>query len=316
MLFLTEAEVRRLLPMKDCIARMRSVFEALGKGQATNQPRRRLILPTNSVLHQLAGAWGGYFGAKIYATNLKHGAHFLVLLYEAATAKPLAILEADHLGQIRTGAASGLATDLLAAKTATTMAVIGSGFQARSQVEAVCAVRDIRTIRVWSRTEEKRARFAKQMAEQLTMEVIATETAREAVEGAEVISTATWSKDPVLEADWIAAGAHINAIGTNMPNRREIPAELVRRARPVVVDSMEQARLEAGDLIQVFSEADWKGRAVELQEVLVGAVQRESRGDISLFKSVGLGVEDIAAAGLVYERAMAEQVGTDVPIFA
>src|SRR6266567_1328608 len=136
MLHLTESDVKTLLPMNECIRLMRSTFEALRDGTAQNQPRRRLILKTGSVLHSLAGAYGEYFGTKFYATNPKHGAHFLFALYDAATAEPLALLEANHLGQIRTGAASGYATDLLANPDADTLAAIGSGFPAPTQVEA------------------------------------------------------------------------------------------------------------------------------------------------------------------------------------
>src|SRR5579871_2151727 len=159
MFYLTEEDVRALLPMNETIRMMRLVFEALAAGKAQNQPRRRLILPTGSVLHSLAGAFGNYFGTKFYSTNANFGAHFFFMLYDARTATPLAFMEANHLGQIRTGAASGYATDLLADPAADTLAVIGSGFQARTQVEAIRAVRPIRTVRVWSRDAAKRQAF-------------------------------------------------------------------------------------------------------------------------------------------------------------
>lgn len=314
MLFLKEADVRALLPMKDCIEQMRAAFRALGEDRAINQPRRRLILPAGAVLHQLAAWWGKYFGAKIYSSHVKHGTNFLFLLYEAETARPLALFEADHLGQLRTGAASGLATDLLARKDASVMAVIGSGFQARGQAEAVCAVRSIREIRVWSRSGEKRAAYAREMEEKLRVRVRAAESAREAVEGAEVVATATFAKEPVLESEWVAAGAHVNAVGTNVANRREIPAALVLRANPIVVDSVEQAKMEAGDLIQALPEEDWKRRVASLDQVLCGTWRSSTPGNITFFKSVGLGVEDVAAAALVYERAKAGGAGMELPI--
>jgi hypothetical protein len=163
MLYLTESDVQQLLPMPDCIRLMRSTFEGLRDGTAQNQSRRRLILKTGSVLHSLAGAYGDYFGTKFYSTHPKHGAHFLFALYKAGTAEPLALMEANHLGQIRTGAASGYATDLLANPQASVLGVIGSGYQARTQVEAIRAVRPIREVRVWSRTPEKARRFAEEM---------------------------------------------------------------------------------------------------------------------------------------------------------
>ncbi len=141
MIFITEEQVRESLPMRDAIGRMRETFSALRSGTALNQPRRRLALPTGSVLHSLAGAFGRYFGTKIYATHPKYGANFFLLLFDAETARPLAQMGANYLGQIRTGAASGYATDLLADPGATTLAIIGAGFQAQSQLEAIRAVR-------------------------------------------------------------------------------------------------------------------------------------------------------------------------------
>ncbi len=163
MLHITEDQVRELLTMRDCIRLMREVFKDLRTGAAINQPRRRLILPTGSALHSLAGAWGKYFGTKIYAANPKFGVYFFFLLFDAETAKPLAQFEANYLGQIRTGAASGYATDVLAAPDASTLAIIGSGFQARTQFEAIREVRAIKEVRVWSRDATKRDEFAKQI---------------------------------------------------------------------------------------------------------------------------------------------------------
>src|SRR5277367_4562005 len=191
MQFINENQVRELLPMRECIGLMREVFRDLRTGAAQNQPRRRLILPTGSTLHSLAGAWGKYFGTKIYAANPKFGANFFFLLFDAETARPLAQFEANYLGQIRTGAASGYATDVLAAPDASTLAIIGSGFQALTQIEAVRAVRELKEIRVWSRSESKRRAFAEETGARDTA------TAEECVRGADIVVTATWAKDPV-----------------------------------------------------------------------------------------------------------------------
>src|SRR5580658_5771024 len=161
MLFVTEDQVRALLPMRDCVGLMRSVFRDLRTGAAQNMARRRLTLPTGSTLHSMAGAWGKYFGTKIYSSNPKVGANFLFLLFDAETARPLAQFEANYLGQIRTGAASGYATDVLASPDASTLAIIGSGFQARSQFDAIGSVRAIKEVRVWSRDVGKREEFAR-----------------------------------------------------------------------------------------------------------------------------------------------------------
>ncbi len=310
MIYLAEADVRRFLPMADCIGLMREAFRRLAAGDAINHPRRRLILPNRSTLHYMAAADGRYFGAKLYSSHPRHGAHFLFLLYRAEDAAPLAILEANHLGQIRTGAASGLATDLLACPEARTLGVIGSGFQARTQVEAMLAVRAFRRVKVWSRTEEKRRAFAADAAARFGVEVEAAASAAEAVREAEVVVTATYAAEPVIQAEWIAPGTHINAMGSNRAERRELPADLVRSAGLIVVDSVEQSRMEAGDLLPALTEEDWR-KVVELQDLAAqpGLAGGKAAGTITLFKSNGLALEDVAAAGLVYERAVAAGAG-------
>lgn len=281
--------------MTEAIRLMRVAFEELGKGEAQNQPRRRLTLPTGSVLHSLAGACGNYFGTKIYATNPKHGAHFLFALYDAETANPLALMQANYLGQIRTGAASGYATDLMANPDASILGVIGSGFQARAQIEAIRCVRHIREVRLWSRDAEKRGKCAAECG------AVAAESAEAAVRGAHIVSTATNAKDPVLDDRWVQAGVHINAMGSNIANRRELPSALVKRAKVVAVDSLEQAKIEAGDLIMAES---WRN-VVELQTLF----KEYDPAAITIFKSVGVGLEDVAVGGFVFEQAQRRGVG-------
>jgi ornithine cyclodeaminase/alanine dehydrogenase-like protein (mu-crystallin family) len=307
MVRITEKDVLGALPMRDAIRLVRESFVRLATGASANQARRRLVLPTGSALHQLGGSFGDYFGCKIYSTHVKHGAHFLVLLYDAASARPLAVIDANHLGQIRTGAASAVATDLMALPDADTLGVIGTGFQARTQVEAILAVRDIRHVRVWSRSAERREAFARDCSAAFGREVVAAASAEEAVRGAGVVVTATYAKDPVVEAAWIAPGAHVNAMGSNNPQRREVPADLVARAEIVAVDSIEQARAESGDLLLAWSEEDWESpRLVELQEIAAGRRPGRTMADaVTIFKSNGLGVQDIAVAGHVYERCVA-----------
>jgi ornithine cyclodeaminase/alanine dehydrogenase-like protein (mu-crystallin family) len=295
MFFLTEADVLRLLTMRDCIGLMRTAFERLASGEALNHPRRRLVLPTRSVLHYMAGSDGKYFGAKVYSTNPGHPPHFLFLLYRASDAELLAVIEANHLGQIRTGAASGYATSLLARPDSRTLGVIGSGFQARTQVEAIrTAMPSIDRVRVWSRSTEKRDAFARELR------VEAVDSAEAAVRGADIVVTATSSGEPVVHHDWVARGTHLNAIGSNQAKRRELPADLVRRADLIVTDSVEQSRMESGDLL--LAEVDWS-RVAELKDVASGKLGRSRPEDITLFKSNGLAVEDVIAAGWIYERA-------------
>ena len=304
----TEADVRRLLPMRDAVALMRQVFEDLGTGKAQNLPRRRLRVPSGAMLHMLAGAFGPYFGTKVYSSHPRYGAHFLVVLYAAEDARPLAMFEANALGQIRTGAASGFATDLLAKPDARELAVLGTGFQARSQIEAMLVVRPFHRVRVWSRDPERRVRFARECSEAYGVAVEAVDSAEDAVRGADVIVTATAAKDPVLEAAWVALGAHVNAIGSNNPARRELPSELVLGAGLIAVDSIEQARMESGDLILALDEPGWSSpRLVELADLAAGKRTWNRTDAPTIFKSNGLGAEDVAAAGFVYERAVNAQ---------
>lgn len=291
MFYFTESDVQELLPITEAIRLMRLAFEAQKIGRAQNLPRRRMILESGSVLHAMAGAVGNYFGTKFYSTNPRYGANFFFFLFDAKTAQPLAQMEANYLGQIRTGAASGYATDLLSNPQAKTLGIIGSGFQAATQLHAIRAVRPIEHVRVWSRSEEKRTKFAQENS------VTAAATAEEAVRGADIVVTATNAKDPVLENDWISNGTLVNAMGSNVANRRELPSDLMHRAALIAVDSIEQAKIEAGDLI--LSDA-WS-KVVELQNV-----QAHYNPDgVTIFESIGIGIEDVAAAAFIYERALA-----------
>ncbi|HYP06446.1 MAG TPA: ornithine cyclodeaminase family protein [Bryobacteraceae bacterium] len=299
MRYFTEDDVLRFLPMPAAIEALRRAFIAYGEGKAQNQPRRRLILPGGSVLHSLAASYDAWFGTKVYSTHVKHGAHFTFLLYDAATAKPLAQFEANHLGQIRTGAATGLAVDLLAPRRPLTVAIIGAGFQARTQLEALRSVRDIKEARVWSRKPESRESFA------AAMQANVASSAEAATEGADVIVTATFSKEPVIPPTGPGEGTLIVAMGGNMASRSEVPAELVRRAR-IVVDDIEQCKIEAGELLLAgidFSSVETLGAIAASTNTKAGDDRR-----LTLFKSVGIALEDVAAAAHVYQAATATPV--------
>ncbi|HNY40800.1 MAG TPA: ornithine cyclodeaminase family protein [Bryobacteraceae bacterium] len=312
MLHIREDEVRRLLPIKDAIEAVAESFRALALDQASNQPRRRLFLPTGSVLHQMSGWFRGYYGLKVYAANVKKGSlSFHVMLYDAATAEPLALIEANALGQIRTGAATGAATRVLAPPGPATVGMIGTGFQAWTQLEAVAAVRPVAEARVWSRSKQKRESFAERATAELGITVGAPDTAEQAVRGAGIVITATYAKDPVVEDDWIGSNVHVNAAGSNQANRREIPTGLVRRASLIAIDSIEQARAEAGDLLLAVPEADWPSLPLkELQDLIAGDCPRPD--GVTIFESLGLAVEDIAVAARVYERAIETGAGVRI----
>lgn len=290
--------------MHEAIRALRSAFAAYAEGKAINQPRRRMFLPTGAVLHAMAGAYGSYFGTKVYVTHPKHGAHFTFLLYDAATAMPLAQFEASHLGQIRTGAASGLAADCLAPSKQVTVAVIGSGFQAGTQLEAVAVVRTIKEARVWSRDARKRDAFASDMSRELKLNVTPAASARGATRGADVVITATYAKDPVVAAEDVEAAALVIAVGSNNPERRELPSDLVQAAR-IVVDDRDACRLEAGDLLLGLPDAAWQ-HVVELKDLVAGKTKAGQFDRLTVFKSVGLGLEDVAAAAAILERKPAD----------
>ena len=297
-----------MLPMSEAIRLLDEAFAELREGRAQSQPRRRLIMPSGTVLHSMAGSAGKYFGTKIYSTNRKYGMWFLFLLYDAETGRALGMFEANYLGQIRTGAASGLATDRLARPDARILGIIGSGFQARSELEAMLAVRPISEVRIWSRTRANCEAFAAACGH-LVLVTIA-DTAMGAVQGCDIVVTATTSKDPVLEDEWVGPGAHINAMGSNVATRRELPAGLVRRADYVVADSVEQARIEAGDLLLNLDVEGWK-RVGELKENR----RRQNPAEITIFKSIGIGLEDVAVGGYLYERALRENRGRELEMF-
>ncbi len=317
-LILREDDVRALLTMPMALEAVETAFRRLADGTAILHSRQRLHVPGKSYLHYMAAAdaTGGVMGMKMYTTS-RQGLRFLVPLFSADSGDLLALVEADYLGQMRTGAASGLATRLLARADARRVAVIGAGLQARTQLEAIAAVRRLESAQVFSRSEDHRGQFAREMSERLKMPVHAAASAEAAVRGADVIVTATNTSLPVVEGRWISPGAHINAIGANFPRNRELDFETVNRAALIAVDSVAQSREESGDLIQAFAEnpARWES-VVEFAEIVAGRRQgRADEKEITLFKSNGIAIEDIVAAERVYAAAMAKGMGEQLKLW-
>ena len=316
-LFLTEREVADLLPMGECIDVLEQAFAHAGAGQTDNKPRSRIRMP-NGFFHFMAAADAQHqvFGYKAYPSFPgPGGSKFVVMLYDFESGQLLACLEAGRLGQIRTGAASGLATRYMAREDAGTAAVFGSGFQARTQLEAVCAARYIRQARVYSRRQERREDFARQMSERLHLEINAVDSPQECVEGADVVITITSARDPVFEGSQLAPGAHVNAAGGNHWQRREVDEATVTRADVIVVDDLDQAKVECGDLMWLEARGSFRwDMAHELQDVVAGRVNgRPSAESITLFESMGVALEDIAAAQLVYNKAKERGIGQELP---
>ena len=311
-LYLTEDEVSSLLTMEDCIEALEAAFRQAAEGRATFRPRSRAAV-RGGVLHVLPAASEalGRMSAKVYATT-RAASRFIVLLFDASTSELLAILEADRLGRTRTGAASGLATRLMARPEARTLAVIGTGWQARGQVQAIARVRRLEAVRAWGRDPARLADFCREASALAGgVPVRPAASAEEAVRGADIVATATSAVEPVVSGGWIAPGTHLNAVGSNRAERRELDEATVRRADRIVVDSLEQARLEAGELLATPGALE---RSIELAEIAAGRRPgRGGAGEITLFKSLGIGLEDLAAASLVYDRALAAGAGRQVP---
>ncbi|MFO0844751.1 MAG: ornithine cyclodeaminase family protein [Gemmataceae bacterium] len=311
-LLLNEDEVRRLLPMDLALEAVEQGLRKMALDEAHNIPRQRVVTD-HSMLHVMGSAAKslGVMGAKVYATSRKGQANFLVSLFDGKTGALVSLMQADHLGQVRTGAASGVATRYMARPDAAEVGVFGSGKQARTQVEAVCRVRKVRRVAVYSPNEERRRAFAGEMSRRCDVEVVPVARPEHAAEGKDVIVTATTSREPVLLGHWVPQGCHINAIGSNFLGKAEIDVAVLRKCADVVVDSKDQARLEAGDFTQAIEDGALHWSDVrELGQVIVGRYRvREQAQDVTLFKSVGIAIEDVVVAGRVYQRAMAEGVG-------
>lgn len=310
-LILSEADVQRALPMPEAIAAMREAFTALSSGAATIPLRTSVPLETGLGL-AMPGAWEGIAGIKwatVHPGNPAHGrpaVHALMLLVDRTTGEPQALLNAQALTAIRTGAGSGLATDRLASPEASVCAVIGAGVQAERQLEAVCAVRPITRGLVVSRSPKRADDFAVRMARQLEIPVETVD--RERLRDADVICVATNSPTPVLFDEDVAPGTHINAVGAHHPEQAEIAAPLVRRAT-VVVDHRATCAAEAGDLLLAGMDVH---ALPEIGELAMDSVPVPRAGEVTLFKSVGNAVQDLAAATQAVAVARREGFGVRV----
>jgi ornithine cyclodeaminase/alanine dehydrogenase-like protein (mu-crystallin family) len=259
----------------------------------------------------------GFIAMKQY-TYVKGILRFLVPLYEISTGALLALIEADFMGQQRTGAASGVATKYLARQNARTAAILGTGGQAKTQLEAVAGARKLDTVRVYGRDPERRANFCNEMSQRLGIPVHPAASAVEAVRGADIVNTATTSAKPVLDGHDVAEGAHINAIGANHAHKRELDDTAISRAAVIFVDSIEQSKQEAGDLIIPFQQQPKKWDAVyELDQLIAGKVPgRANDNQITLFKSNGIASWDLAVAERVYALAKQKNLGRELPFFS
>jgi ornithine cyclodeaminase/alanine dehydrogenase-like protein (mu-crystallin family) len=317
-ILLTEQQVTELLDSATAIDAVEEVLRHQAEGAATNRPRQRVAMP-GSLLHVMAAGDRllGVCGIKTYISS-RNGTRFLVLLYDSDSGELLTIIEADRLGQMRTGAASGVATKYMARKDADTVGIFGTGWQAESQLMAICQVRKIRSITAYGRDRQRRESFCRKMTAALRVDVSPAESPEETARDKAIIVTATTARQPVLRGEWINPGTHVNAAGSNSLSKVEIDVETIRRASLIAVDSIDQSRMESGDLLPALERGviTWES-VTELGRIVAGQVPgRSGPQDVTLFESHGVAIWDIAVALRVYRLARDHGIGQTVPFWS
>lgn len=314
--YLKEKEVVQILTMSKAVELVEAALKARAEGHAVDVPRVRTRTAAGTLhVMQAAAPALKLIGFKAYYSATGKGTRFFVNLFDAEGGKLIAIIEAGHLGMVRTGAASGVATRYLAREDASVVAMIGAGKQAVGQLEAVCAVRKIREVRVYSRNAERARGFCAALGGRLGVKMQTVESAAGAVRGADIVNVITKAEAPVLEGRWLEPGQHVNAAGSNALTRRELDETAVQRSR-VVVDSRATARNESGDLLPLVEKGllDWDALP-ELGEVIAGRVPgRGTRDEITLFESHGMAIEDVYTAKHILDIARQRNIGVDLPI--
>lgn len=304
--------------MKETLSAVEATFRQQGDGELQNIPRRRV--QTEDIRLNVmfsANREENLLGAKLYASGSGNRARFALMLFDGSTGAVKAIMEASTLGLMRTGAASGIATKYLARQDARTVALFGAGHQAGGQLRALSLVRPLETVEVIGRDLDRLQAFCHAMTDELGLPVRPSEDAEKSVRGADIIVTATKAAQPLFPGDWVSPGTHLCAIGSNMAHRRELDTRTVERASCVVVDALDTAQLESGDLIPAVQEGilSWKD-VVELGAIVRGKrAGRKSEEDITLFKSHGIAAEDVSTAARVYSLARAKGLGQSLDVF-
>jgi ornithine cyclodeaminase len=305
--------------MKDAVALVEEALKARAEGRATDLARARTHVPQGTLhILQASARDLNRIGYKSYYSSASFGTRYHVHLYDMAKGPLDAMCEASYLGMVRTGAASGVATRYLAREDASIVAMIGAGKQAVGQLEAVCEVRNIRQVRVWSRKPETARKFCDALSSKLEAEMTVVDSGAEAVRGAHIVNVITKAAAPVLLGEWLEPGQHINAAGSNSLIRRELDEAAVKRADYITVDSRNTARNECGDLLPLTEKGILAWDALtEIGEVIAGrAPRRTTDSQITLYESHGMGIQDLYVAARLVELARAQGVGADYPIGA
>ena len=315
--YINEAEVAQILTMAKTVERVEASLKARAEGRAIDVPRVRVRAPAGTLhILQAAAPDLNLIGYKAYYSNPAQGARYHVHLTDTGSGKLVAMIEASHLGMLRTGAASGVATRYLAREDAATVGMLGAGKQAVGQLEAVCAVRKITSVKVYSRNMERAREFCTALRARLGITMEAVASAADAVRGVDVINVITKAASPVLLGEWLEPGQHINAAGSNALTRRELDTAAIRRCARVVVDSRGTARNECGDLLPLIENGllDWDALP-ELGELITGRIAgRGSRDEITLYESHGMGIQDIYTGHYILEVARQQGIGIDLPV--
>ena len=315
--YLNEKDVEQLLTMPLALQAVEQALKDRALGQAVDVPRVRAHIPAGT-LHVMEGAAPelGLIGCKAYYARRGKGTRYYLNLFDCNSGKLDAIIDASYIGMVRTGAASGVAARYMAREDARIVAMIGAGKQAVGQLEAVCNVRPIREVRVYSRTAERADRFRAMMSSRLGVAIHAVPTVADAVRGADIINVITKAASPVLSGEWLQPGQHINAAGSNALSRRELDEAAVRRAARVIVDARGTARNECGDLLPLVERGELQWDTLpELGEVIAGRVPgRSANEEITLYESHGMAIQDIYVGAKILAIARERGVGVDLPI--
>jgi alanine dehydrogenase len=319
-LILKESEVRSLLTMKDGIRIVEEGFEQYARGATTLAPRLVMKLEgdagTFRIMAAIVPEMGGFGLKTLTGTPGKRkpeSTYFAMLYFDVIEGALLAVIPATYITGIRTGAASGVATKYLARDDARTVGLFGAGFQGRNQIAAIREVRSIERVRIFDVAEAPARALAREL-ENEGVEAVVTASPEETVRQADIVASATTASEPPIRGAWLPDGCHVNAVGANAPTKREVDAEAFARAR-VVVDFREQALQEAGDLMAAIQSGSFTKERIhaELGDVVIGKAKgRESREQITLFKSVGVAIEDVAVAAWVYREAKKKGLGTEL----